>query len=449
MNLPSRFVVAVLACWCALQGQAVPFAENGGLKMLYDNRMYPQAIEHQGRVYMVWRAKNGFPYIRSRELATRRFSEPVNLLKGREDQIDAPKYKRDHHYAPIVWNDSGGYLHVLFGCHVISGGVHLISRQPRSFAEWRQAPAIARSISYPKAHRIHGDQTLIYFRHKGHLGYWSYRVSADGGKTWNAPRRPPINLNLEPHDGYLAEHAGSYHTTRVSKDGRTLHVAFIWKVEEPVFNSRYKQQLHDHTQRYNLYYLKVDLGSGKAHDYDGNELETPVRKRVADRQCLVWDTDERVAAVGPSIYLDENDDPYFLLPVSDETPYRSRFYFVKRGKDRWLKTPITRTSHPFNSCHLERSADGRFEAFLVTGEEESNSEDDMDSNGWGTRIEKWVSDRNGENWKLVRDISPRPGYKYQNIQFVSRDLRQRVKGLLLFYGWQKTFGSGTAFLWEP
>ena len=417
--------------------------------MLYDKRMYPQALEQQGQLYLVWRAKNGFPFMRSYDLETGRFSEPVNLLKGMEDQIDAPKYKRDHHYAPIVWNDTGGYLHVLFGCHGNSGGVHLVSKHPRGIAEWRQAPDIAASISYPKAHRVHGNQTLVYFRHKGHLGYWTYRVSGDGGKTWEAPATPPIDMNLEPQDGYLAEHAGSYHTTRVSRDGRTLHVAFIWKIEEPVFNSRYKDLLHDHTQRYNLYYLKVDLPSGKAYNYEGNQLETPVRKLVADQQCLVWDTDQRVAAVGPSIYLDDNDDPYFLLPVSDETPYRSRFYFVKRGKDRWLKTPIARTSHPFNSCHLDRAADGRFRAFLVTGEGESNSEDDMDRYGWGSKVEEWVSDASGENWKLARDLTPKPGYKYQNIQFVSRDLRDRVKGLLLFYGWQKTFGAGTAFLSKP
>ena len=121
----------------------------------------------------------------------------------------------------------------------------------------------------------------------------------------------------------------------------------------------------------------------------------------------------------------------------------------RRSKDRWIKTAIARTSHPFNSCHLDRAAAGTFKAFLVRGEGESHSEDDMDSYGWGTKVEEWVSDRSGENWELVRDLSPKPGYKYQNIQFVSRELRKRVKDLFLFYGWQSAFGSGTAFLWDP
>ena len=118
--------------------------------MLYDKRMYPQALEHQGMLYLVWRAKNGFPFIRSYDLESRRFSEAVNLLKGMEDRIDAPKYKRDHHYAPIVWNDTAGYLHVLFGCHGNSGGVHLVSKHPRSIAEWRQASEIAQASPTPR-----------------------------------------------------------------------------------------------------------------------------------------------------------------------------------------------------------------------------------------------------------------------------------------------------------
>ena len=448
MSLRSRFFIALVACCSALCGQAVPFAENGGLKMLYDNRMYPQALEHEGQVFMVWRAKSGLPHIRSYDRKSGGFSEPFSLVESMDDPLDAPKYKRDHHYAPILWNDSSGYLHVLFGCHIISGGVHLVSKQPWSIAGWRQGPAIAPSISYPKAHRLGDSENLLYFRHQGHLGYWTYRISGDDGETWTGPETPPINLSLEPYDGAHAEHAGSYHTTRVSSDGRSLHIAFIWKVEKPLFNSRYEGQLSDHTHRYNLYYLKVDLLTGKAHTYEGDELETPVRKGVADRQCLIWNTDERVAAAGPSIYLDEYDDPYFLLPVSAKTPYRSTFYFVRRGKDRWVRTAFSGTSHPFNSSHLDRADDGSFRAVLVIGEGESHSEDDMDSYGWGTRIEEWVSDPSGENWKFARNLSAEPGTKYQNIQFVSRASGERAKDLLLFYGWRETFGTGTAFLWQ-
>ncbi len=38
---------------------AVPFADGGSLKMLYDNRMHPQALEFEGKVYIVSRGVGG------------------------------------------------------------------------------------------------------------------------------------------------------------------------------------------------------------------------------------------------------------------------------------------------------------------------------------------------------------------------------------------------------
>ena len=92
-------------------------------------------------------------------------------------------------------------------------------------------------------------------------------------------------------------------------------MAFIWKVEDPLHNKRYDAFLNDHLQRYNLYYLYVDLPTGRGYNIDGEEIELPVRKKVADEKCLVWDTEERVAAVGPSICLNENK-PAFLFRFS-------------------------------------------------------------------------------------------------------------------------------------
>jgi len=369
------------------------------------------------------------------------------LLTGMEDLINARKYARDHHYSPVIWADSKGYLHTLSGCHG-SSGFHLISARPRDITRWRRCSDISESLSYPKVHRIYDDKTLVYFRDQGHLGSWTYRISSDGGITWTGPADPVVDLDAEPQDGLLASHAGSYHTTAVSKDGRTLHVAFIWKVEEPVLNTRYNRILPDHTQRYNLYYLKVDLVSGKSFNCERDLLPAPVNKSTADSRCMVWDTRQRVAAVGPSIYLDGNDQPFFLLPVSDETPHRCRFYFIKRCAGKWVKTAITRTSHPFNACRLTRGADGLFRAYLITGEGESVSDENMDSYGWGDRVELWLCDRAGDNWKLSKDLTPLKGYKYQNIQFILESTGQTIEDIILFYGWRDVNGDGTAFLWD-
>ena len=86
--------------------QAVPFAWDGRLKMLYDNRMHPQAFLYDGKVYIVWRGDKGMPYIRFYDLKTRTFSDPVMVLSGLEDKVELNRYYRDHHFAPVIWMDT-------------------------------------------------------------------------------------------------------------------------------------------------------------------------------------------------------------------------------------------------------------------------------------------------------------------------------------------------------
>lgn len=462
--LSSRFRLAplvygflcVLFAIQSLSGEgakAVPFAENGGLKMLYDNRQYPLAVSAGGKTHIVWRGDDGFPFCVSYDMETREFSNPVPLIEGYEDEIDLKRYRNDHHYAPVIWSDQQGYLHTLFGCHRTTG-IHLVSEKPGDSTQWRRGNDFSESISYPKIHRIYDDKTLVYTRYSGHLGFWQYHISNDGGNSWQGGGHPVVNLGADPQDGAHAAYSGSYNTTAVSADGKRLHVAFIWKVEDPLYNSRYGKILGDHTQRYNLYYLYVDLPTGKGYNIDGVEVELPLRKKIADEQCLVWDTDERSAAVGPSICLDENDKPQFLLPVSEETPLDSAFYFVKREeKDGWRKTRITKTLHPFNASCLQKNEKGDYIAYMITGSGESLVESDglpteMDAYGYGQRVERWISSDDGKSWQLDEDLTPVPGLRYQNVQFVSDNMKREFDDLFLFYGWKDTNSPGVGYLWD-
>ena len=231
----------------------------------------------------------------------------------------------------------------------------------------------------------------------------------------------------------------------MSADGRTLHIAFIWKVEDPVESQRYGGVLHDYTRRHNLYYVRLDLGSGKVFNADGKELPRPVNFAAALRDCLVIDTKGGSASVGPSIALAADGEPSFLLPVSGETPYASTFLFVRRVDGAWRRTPLTSTGHPFNSTHLVQRPDGSFQAFLIAGDGEANEETLMNSYGWGERVEEWVSDSSGANWKRSRDLTPEPGLRYQSVKFVRGEAGTSVDGLLLFYAWRGT-DKGWAYL---
>ncbi len=426
---------------------AEPFAKNGGLKMLYDNRQYPLAVAVDGKTHIVWRGSDGLPYCASYDMDTREISDAICLTDGYEDEINASQYRRDHHYAPVIWSDSDGYLHTLFGCHRTTG-IHLVSERPGDSSSWRRGIDFSESISYPKIHRIYDGKTLVYTRYSGHLGFWQYHVSDDGGHSWQGGGRPVVNLGADPQDGAHAAYSGSYNTTAVSEDGKRLHIAFIWKVEDPLFNTRYNKILGDHTQRYNLYYLYVDLPTGKGYNFEGEEVELPLRKKTADDYCLVWDTDERSAAVGPSICLDEKGEPQFLLPVSEETPHDSYFYFVKRDGNDWRKTRIAKTLHPFNASCLQLDEDGDYHAFLVTGSGESVITEDMDGYGYGRKVQEWISSDDGRSWKQARDLTPELGLRYQNIQFVSDNLEREFDDLFLFYGWENPKSPSIGYIWD-
>lgn len=440
----TRLLACIVFASACLYGESIRFAEDGALKMLYDNRMYPQAVEAGGRVFVVWRGNRGLPWIRAYDLASRRFGAPRMLLDGIGAEIDAERFERDQHFAPVVWAEPDGELHVAFGFHR-TPGFHLATERPGDISRWKRLPEISDSVSYPQVHRIAGGGTLVYFRESGHLGFWTYRVSTDGGRRWVAPASPVIDMDAPPRESPLAAHAGSYQTTRVSADGRMLHIAFIWKVEEPVESKRYGGVLHDYTRRHNLYYVRADLETGAVFNAEGKELPRPVNFATAQRDCLVWDTEGGSASVGPSIALGADDRPYFLLPVSDDSPYASTFYFVRFHAGAWERTPLTATGHPFNSSHLVREADGSFSAYLIAGDGEANERSEMNRYGWGERVEEWRSDANGTHWKKSRDLTPRPGLRYQSVKFVRAASGASMDRMLLYYAWQGA-GKGMAYL---
>ena len=439
-----KFLACLLVACGVLSAEAVRFAEDGALKMLYDNRMYPQAVESDGRVFVVWRGDRGLPWIRSYDRDKREFGEPRMLLAGTGLDFDAERFAHDQHYAPVVWAEADGRVHVAFGFHR-TPGFHLATREPGDISSWEELEPISTSVSYPQVHRIADGRTLVYFRESGHLGFWTYRVSADDGRTWTAPLSPVVDMDAPPRKSPLASHAGSYQTTRVSADGRSLHIAFIWKVEEPVESKRYGGTLHDYTRRHNLYYVRADLESDKVFNAHGKELPRPVNFDTALRDCLVWDTEGGSASVGPSIALGPQDEPYFLLPVSGATPYASTFYFVRLAGEEWQRTPLTGTGHPFNSTHLAMRPDGSFVAYLVAGEGEANEPTEMNRYGWGDRVEEWRSDASGGNWRRARDLTPQPGLRYQSVKFVRAASGETLDNMLLYYAWNGN-GKGSAYL---
>ena len=420
---------------------AAAFGQGGQIKMLYDRRQRPQAVYLNEKVHIVFNGGGQIgakPKARTKPMAVtydpagRQFSKVVTLGPA----------SRDHHYGPVIWADEDDRLHVLFGCHR-TPGTHLISKQPGSIGtglnSWDAGTQIAPGISYPTFFRIHDDRELIYYRTAGHTSSWTYRITDDNGKTWTGPSADVTDMDSKGRFEW-----SSYQTVLPSRDGKFLHMAFMTyddnKSNDPkrFYNPRYDRAAGNEW-KYNLYYVRIDLQTHEVTNFDGERMKTPVDIDQADARCRIWDTKWRGAGVPPVIILDADGDPAFLHVLSEETLAEHRYYYVRRAGEKWKQTPITRSNHQWNSCHLARDDDGTLHAYLIVGDGYLDTGGYMDRYGGGN-VEEWISSDHGQTWKKQRDLTPDkskyPGWKYNNIQPVTRADGSTVDGMLLFYGWK-------------
>ncbi|MFW6059972.1 MAG: BNR-4 repeat-containing protein [Phycisphaeraceae bacterium] len=416
-----------------------PFASHGSEKMIYDIRMGPQCLHHDGTFWAVYQANpqsgKPLPHIIRRD-PHGRWSAPVVL--GETSHFD-------HHFAPVLWADAQTRFHVLYHCHVHGGGRHLVSGAGYDLENWEEAPCIAPSISYPRLLRCPDRTLVLYYRALGHMGFWTYRTSADDGLTWHGPATPHVDFDQRPElPG--DEWAGSYHSVALSRDGASLHVAFVYWDERGLVNPLYERKV-GFMDRYNLYYLRLHLASGAIFTIDGEPLEKPLNRKDADR-CLVLDTGQHLSNM-PSIFVDEHDSPGLLVPVSGEQLDDCRFWYIARKRGEWVRTPVAPTSSTWNGSHIEAAADGGITAFIVgpanaTGERTYG----------GGPLQAWRSADRGDTWQLTADLTPEPGLLCNNPKPVENLDGSVVPRSLTCFGWpgpqaiQRDRFTGRAYLWQ-
>ena len=344
----------------------VPFASSGVEKMVYDNRMGPQSLWCDEKIFTVYHASNatdfrGHPHIINYNISKSSWSEPVQIgtVQG-----------YDHHFAPVLWRDFSGWLHVLYNCHGRDGGIHLVSKKPEAMEEWEEAPSIASSVSYPRIFSLSDQKILIYFRTFGHMGYWGYQISNDGGFTWRRPLVPLVDFDQNPQVS-LDTWACTYHSVQLSPDKSTLHISFCYMDERKSPNPVYLNSRKPTVYRYNLYYLYLEIKSGKLYGPDGIEVHQPVNRASAE-SCKIWNTEHR--NVGQAAILVDKKQKNatdgsvaFIVPVSGNSPAECAFYFVRRKRGVWDKILITETNDIWSGSHVARESDGTIVAYLTVG----------------------------------------------------------------------------------
>jgi hypothetical protein len=429
---------------------ARPFALHGGEKMIYDVRMGPMAMERDGVITVAYQANPkgaaGHPHVIQYDIAKKSWSAPAQIG-------EAPHY--DHHFGPVIWFDKDGRLHALYNCHIRPGmSRHIVATEPGSIERWSEGPRIADSISYPHFVPIADGKLLLYYRVLGHLGYWAYRVSEDGGFTWSAARTV-VDMDRDPEveqDCWT----GSYHSVAASPDGRSLHIAFINLDEirrlNPLYNRKFTSC--NTLNRYHLHYMKLDIATGELTTIDGEKMTAPVNRAQAER-CKVWDGGWRLTNM-PAIWVDSSGEPCFLLPISGKSPWECEFTFVRRNAGRWEMIPVAETNSTWSGCLLRGGREGRLVAYVVSGSEYGELYD----YGGGDLVE-WISTDDGSSWTRGRTLAPEPGLLYNNPRMVDLSTGGFMDDAVLFFGWAgpgslnqtarrnpQAGGRGKAFLWR-
>ncbi len=135
MDFRKLLIILFLFPLCArAEQQLAAFGEKGQVKMLYDQRQRPQAVFLNNKLHIVFNAdgemKSGKKKKKGNKFKTRPKAITYDPLT-RKFSKEAPlgPFNADHHYCPVIWADSGGFLHVLHGCHK-TPGKHLISKKP-------------------------------------------------------------------------------------------------------------------------------------------------------------------------------------------------------------------------------------------------------------------------------------------------------------------------------
>ncbi len=424
-----------------MKGACGPMAWHGSEKMIYDVRMGPQGLHHDGSCYVAYQAKAAggcaHPHVIRRD-PDGAWSKPVRV---------GTVAKSNHHLAPIIWLDDRGHFHVLYNCHFSHNeSRHRVSSRPLDITRWKDGPLLAPSISYPRVLAAPDGRRVLYYRVLGHMGYWTYRLS-DDGRTWDAPVSPLVDFDHDP-EAPGDEWAGSYHSVASGRNGRMLHVGFVRWDERNRVNSLYGRFVNLWS-RYDLYYLKVNLDTGQAFNIRGQEMDRPINRRQARERCLVWETGEQLTNM-PSLLIDRYDRPQFLLPVAGKKLDQCRFWFIRRRGRAWERFPVTGTDNIWNASHLEYGDDSSITAFLV-GRAPGHGELPYG----GGLLQEWRSDDQGQHWRKVGDLPLPRGFLANNPKPLEDAQGYLLPRTLLFFGWEGPRAirpdgpyHGQAYLWR-
>ncbi len=278
----------------------------------------PAGIHENGITYLTYQGTLEDPYVVAYNHNTEEWQGPIKagFSELGKDNYWAPSGRPiDNHGKPTMIIDDLGYIHIFFGGHGGSarhgenplGDVHdgrnkhIVSKKPHDISDWVELDNIPPFGNYNQAVKMDNGDIYLFYRHGAHESDWVYQKSTDHGRTFEAP----VSF-LKHKERDDMEAVDSWYAWATKGNGDDIIITYdyhlCWKVHAN--NGRGHT-----TERHNAYYMVFNTKDGTWSNIEGDIIDLPVTRELADEKTLVLDTDDKWTFNG-SVHLDQNGYPH-------------------------------------------------------------------------------------------------------------------------------------------
>jgi len=357
----------------------------GGAKATYSAWHRPMAVyaRQVDRTFFVFGTPGNCPAISYYDHKKRAFAEPVIL--GRNIDGNA-------HRNPTILIDEAGYIHVFRGY----GGmpVHVTrSGAPFDITRWTPRTAVEtdKASSYPQPWQLESGEIFVSYRR---APGWSYRLSKDGGGSWE----PTVNL-LKVDDGSIY----AITTAETGRYPRRLHIAWSRLGGGTPEEVRTK---HLWARRYNVYYARSDDGGRTWRRSDGTGYTLPITEPAAEK---VYDCGQHGCWL-KDIQLDSTGNPYIVFIDADVATYRSAWKLAVHSTGAWRIADVAVSDHMYDGGAMAILSDDDLRIYAPT----TPSQPQYD----GGEIEEWRSVDGGKTWQNTAHVTTGSAYSHNHVKTV-------------------------------
>ena len=254
---------------------------------------HPHAVyvSSQNKIFLVWQGVDenwnyeGDPFISYFDTNTKTWATPVRIGSNPTWTRTSPP---DEHGHPVMWIDTDGYIHVLWGGHGVDIK-HAKSQSPYDISSWNESTFCSGSCgTYPKVF-WEGNTIYVFRRKSSDTSSLTMRKSTDGGDTWGSDTTIVSNSDSE-----------SMYWWGLKKNGK-IHF----------FGA-------ESANRRRVYYFYFDIATEKCYRVDGSELTVPF---TATDLGHLYEAPEghRVHFAHGGGDVDEDGNPHAIIEETDTT----------------------------------------------------------------------------------------------------------------------------------